>query len=69
MSGIHCEDVCGGTWLRDIELSDIAEIEIPAVTSQGSMLTLPAKGYAVPMEVVSFVQAARKHIWIFFPLV
>lgn len=65
MSGIHCADLCGGMWLRDIELLYVAGIEVPAVTSRGSTLTLPVRRYVVPMEVVSFLQAAQRHIGVF----
>lgn len=65
MSGIHCADLCGGMWLRDIELLHVAGIEIPAGTSRGSTLTLPVKGCVVPVEVVSFLQAAQRHIGVF----
>ena len=44
MSSAQCADLCGGICLRGTELSDVARTEIPEVTSQGSMLTLPVKG-------------------------
>lgn len=49
MSGIHCADMCGGMWLRDIELSDSRDRD-PSSNFPRFYAYAPSKGLCCAYE-------------------